>query len=248
MGEKIVIYENELKQKVVFDNGTLFCESIDMTGTSGIHGVERLAFADGQTTVSHQLSAKTIPCSFAFKNINDDDFTADQLANIFNPKIQGTLTVITRNHTYKMDVSPQNFPVFRRDKVSFIYRFDVDFVSDETLWLMDKEHPLDMTANEKYDIDSNCPYNIPLKIVFPSSNEEVTFEMNANGFTLTPHSNTLTVNTKTFRITNNNNMNQSQFLKVNNDIKDFCLKYGSNWVRCTSDVQISYYNLSNGEI
>ena len=50
-GEKNVIYENSLGQRISFDNKKLFIESIDMTGTTGIHASESLASADGQTSV-----------------------------------------------------------------------------------------------------------------------------------------------------------------------------------------------------
>ncbi len=129
-GEKNVIYENSLGQRLVFDNRQLFIEYIDMIGTTGIHAAESLASADGQTSVYHQLGAKTIPCSFALKNINLDDYTKLYLESIFNPKLSGTLTVITKNDVYKIECRPQNFPTFKRDEVKFVYRFDVDFVAD----------------------------------------------------------------------------------------------------------------------
>ena len=58
---KKVKYRNSLGQEVIFDNKIFFCERIDMTGTSGVHTSDTLAFSDGQITTNHQLSPKTIP-------------------------------------------------------------------------------------------------------------------------------------------------------------------------------------------
>ena len=116
-GNKTAVWRNALGQEIVFDNRTFFLESIDMTGTSGIHTVESLAMTDGQVTLGHHLGAKTIPCSFAWKDVRDDRWMQEHLPALFNPLIGGTLTVRTREETYSIDCYPTDVPVFKREAV-----------------------------------------------------------------------------------------------------------------------------------
>lgn len=248
-GDKIVIYENGLHQRAVFDQKYLFCESIDMTGTAGVHFTEQPALADGQAIVFSKLSAKTIPCSFAFKNTKDDSFTKTMLENIFNPKISGTLTVITKNHTYELSVRPQNQPTFKRDMVKFIYRFDVDFVSESSLWKMDSEITVPLTAAETTLLSEN-PYDLPIKIVFPNCNSSTLFNVNGKGFTLKPHTMPLTVDTQNFSVRDVNGANQNQYIDATAQLDEVYFRFGENKIICSpfADVQIFYYQLSNGEM
>ena len=247
-GDKNVIYENSLGQRIVFDNKKLFIESIDMTGTTGIHAVENLAFSDGQSSVYHQLSAKTIPCSFAIKNINLDDYTKIYLESIFNPKISGTLTVITKNDVYKIECRPQNMPTFKRDEVKFVYRFDVDFVADFPYWQKGAKIPLTLTSAETF-LYSNTPIDLPMKIVFPAGVSTL-FNVNGKGFTLKAHDIPLTVDTQNFKVTNAGGQNCNQYIDATAQLDEVYFKYGQNKIICSpfSDVQIFYYNLSLGEI
>lgn len=248
-GDKIVIYENCLHQRAVFDQKYLFCESIDMTGTAGVHFTEQPALADGQAIVFSKLSAKTVPCSFAFKNTQNDGFTKTMLENIFNPKCSGTLTVITKNHTYKLGVRPQNQPTFKRDMLKFIYRFDVDFVSESSLWKMDSEITVPLTAAETTLLSEN-PYDLPIKIVFPNCNSSTLFNVNGKGFTLKPHTMPLTVDTQNFSVRDVNGANQNQYIDATAQLDEVYFRFGENKIICSpfADVQIFYYQLSNGEM
>lgn len=248
-GDKIVIYENCLHQRAVFDQKYLFCESIDMTGTAGVHFTEQPALADGQAIVFSKLSAKTVPCSFAFKNTKDDSFTKTMLENIFNPKCSGTLTVITKNHTYELSVRPQNQPTFKRDMVKFVYRFDVDFVSESSLWKMDSEITVPLTAAETTLLSEN-PHDLPIKIVFPNCNSSTLFNVNGKGFTLKPHTMPLTVDTQTFKTTDNQGTNQNRYIDATAQLDEVYIRFGENKIICSpfADVQIFYYQLSNGEM
>ena len=248
-GDKTVIYENSLHQKAIFNQKYLFCESIDMTGTTGVHFTEQPALADGQAIVFSKLSAKTVPCSFAFKNTQNDNFTKTMLENIFNPKISGTLTVITKNHTYKLDVRPQNQPSFKRDTVKFVYRFDVDFVSASSLWQMDSEISIPLTAAETTLLSEN-PHDLPIKIVFPNCNSSTLFNVNGKGFTLKPHTMPLTVDTQNFSVRDVNGANQNQYIDATAQLDEVYIRFGENKIICSpfADVQIFYYQLSNGEM
>ena len=248
-GDKIVIYENSLHQKAVFNQKNLFCESIDMTGLSGIHSVQNLAFADGQVTVSHQLSAKTIPCSFAFKNTQNDVYTKNLLENIFIPKDNGTLTVITKDNIYSIDCYPQNAPVFKRDTVKFVYRFDIDFVSDSSLWRKGNEISVTLKSAETIILSDN-PHDLPMKIIFPSSNTATLFNVNGKGFTLKKHTMPLTVDTQTFTVKDSQGKNQNQCIDATAELDTIYFRFGKNKIICSpfTDVKILYYQLSNGEM
>lgn len=247
-GEKNVIYENSLGQRISFDNKKLFIESIDMTGTTGIHAVENLAFSDGQSSVYHQLSAKTIPCSFALKNINLDEYTKLYLESIFNPKLSGTLTVITKNDVYKIECRPQNMPTFKRDEVKFVYRFDVDFVADFPYWQKGAEISLSLSAGETF-VYSNNPIDLPMKIMFPAGPATL-FNVNGKGFNLRSHNMPLIVNTQNFKVTNSSGQNCNQYIDATAQLDEVYFKYGQNKIICSpfSGVQIFYYNISLGEI
>ena len=247
-GNKNVIYENSLGQRLFFDNKKLFIESIDMMGTSGIHAAESLASADGQTSVYHQLGAKTIPCSFALKNINLDDYTKLSIESIFSPKLSGTLTVITKNDVYKIECRPQNMPTFKRDEVKFVYRFDVDFVADFPYWQKGAEISLSLSAGETF-VYSNNPIDLPMKIVFPAGPATL-FNVNGKGFTLKPHTMPLTVDTQTFKITDNQGTNQNRYIDATAQLDEVYFRFGENKIVCSpfADVQIFYYQLSNGEM
>ena len=248
-GDKTVIYENSLHQKAIFNQKYLFCESIDMTGTTGVHFTEQPALADGQAIVFSKLSAKTVPCSFAFKNTQNDGLTKTMLENIFNPKCSGTLTVITKNHTYKLGVRPQNQPTFKRDMVKFIYRFDGDFVSESSLWKMDSEITVTLTASETTLLSEN-PHDLPIKIVFPNCNSSTLFNVNGKGFILKPHTMPLTVDTQNFSVRDVNGANQNQYIDATAQLDEVYFRFGENKIICSpfADVRIFYYQLSNGEM
>lgn len=243
-GDKIAVYENALHQKIVFDNKFLFLESIDMTGTAGVHTAESLAFADGQVTISRQLAAKTIPCSFAFKNVKDDFYTKRRLEQIFNPKISGTLTVYTQKNKYQIDVYPQNVPTFQRDKVKYVYRFDVDFVADYPYWRVGDEQ--EIIGNS---FKSANPLDIPLKIYYPADESTIYVTVNSKGFYLSARNFPVWVNTQNYTVTDENGNNCSQYISASHDIDEIFLKYGSNSIgRSNRNVRIFYQNLSLGEM
>lgn len=247
-GDKIVIFKNSLHQRVIFNQKYLFCESIDMTGLSGIHSVQNLAFSDGQVTVSHQLGAKTIPCSFAFKNTKNDGYTKNLLENIFIPKDNGTLTVITKDNTYSIDCYPQNVPVFKRDEVKFVYRFDVDFVADFPYWQKGAEIPLTL-SNAETLVYSNNNIDLPMRIAFPSGPATL-FNVNGKGFILKKHTMPLTVDTQTFTVKDSQGKNQNQYIDATAELDEIFFHFGENKIICSpfTDVKILYYQLSMGEM
>ena len=251
---KKVFYQNALGQKIFFDNKTLFCESIDMLGNSAVHASETLALSDGQVTLSHQLAPKTIPCSFAFKNRNPYD--KQILESIFNPLISGTLTVYTDSNVYQIDCYPQNVPTFKRDAVPYVYRFDVDFVADFPYWRVGQKHS--MTFNWGNTIyTSQCPFNLPIEIQFPPFEAGIVFIVNNVGFQLSPRDKIVTVNTQNFSVRDNNGNNCMNYVVTNGNGYVFdkvFLRYGRNSIYVSStvspidDIQVSFYDLSFGEM
>ena len=178
-GNKILIYKPAAGMEFIADNRGIYLESIDMTGLSGIHTVQSLAFSNGQHTVRSQLGAKTIPCSFAFWDKNDDFYLRENIAGIFSPLQSGTLRVITRTAEYEIECRPQNVPVFNRDSgVPEIWRFDVDFVSDDPLWKKGPELRLTLANGGTGTLVSNpTPFDLPIVIHKPASMASSTFEI-----------------------------------------------------------------------
>ena len=163
-GTKTAVWINSLGQKLLLDNRKLLLEYIDMTGTAGIHSTEGHIFADGQTTISHQLGAKTIPCSIAFNDRRHDDHMHDYLTEIFFPKLEGKLIVYSKQNRYEIDCYPQDFPSFKRDKAKHVWKFDVNFVADFPYWrkgslqnILVSDIP---TVNSNRILTSYCPFEI----------------------------------------------------------------------------------------
>ncbi len=183
-GNKILIYKPAAGMEFIADNRGIYLESIDMTGLSGIHTVQSLAFSNGQHTVRSQLGAKTIPCSFAFWDKNDDFYLRENIAGIFSPLQSGTLRVITRTAEYEIECRPQNIPVFNRDSgVPEIWRFDVDFVSDDPLWKKGPELRLTLangdneTINTGTIVSNPTPFDLPIVIHRPADMGATAFKI-----------------------------------------------------------------------
>lgn len=258
-GRKNVIWQNSTGQEVVFNNIDLFVESIDMTGTAGIHTVESLAGADGQVTIGHNLGAKTIPCSFALKDKTGTRL--ESLAQMFRPEI-GLLTVTTADeHVYRIDCYPQNIPTFKRDRgVPYVWRFDVDFVADKPLWRKGVE--IEKTYSSLQIIDgwhvliSDCVFDIAPKLYFPASSSSVTFQNNPVGYgrnqflTVRPHPDfAVIVDTENLTVKNaSNGANVNYLIDASQELDEIRIRFGINRMSFVSGGKIIYQNLSAGEV
>lgn len=269
-GDKVVIWENDIGQSITFGNeGTLFVESIDMTGTAGIHTVESLAMADGQVSVAHHLSAKTIPCSFAL--YGDDSTMRDRLAQIFSPLRSGTLTVLTRHsgysvsEQYQIDCRPQNVPTFKRDTDLDVWRFDVDFVADFPYWRHGAEQVVKLNSSHVV-VTSECPFNIPPVIYIPAVADQVviatshrlntsdSWSPQVDAFTVNARNYAVWIDVQTMRVRKANGTYADQVISVTADIDKALVRYGQNAFYCAgagveSEIpKLYYYNLSMGEV
>lgn len=261
-GNKTAVWRNALGQKIVFDNRTLFLESIDMTGTAGIHTVESLAMTDGQVTLAHQLPAKTIPCSFAWKDVQDDRWMQEYLTQLFNPLISGTLTVYAREETYQIDCYPQAFPVFQRDSgVLCVWRWDVDFVADYPYWRKGTRRTVAVAdvPMEVFNrvLVSRCPFEIAPEIVFPATSDTVIFQLYPTGesskeIRMRGHANyAVRVITQDFKvIREDTGADCSELISATTELDAIRIRRGKNTVMVSPDngVLLSYYNLSMGEV
>ena len=269
-GRKNVIWENDLGQKLIFDNVKFYVESIDMTGNSCTHTTSSLADADGQATTGHRLEPKTIPCSFALFDDVDDDYVQRLLTQCFFPKIHGRLTVRTETSVYTIDCYPQNEPVFKKDPDLPIFRWDVDFVADYPYWNKGVEHSVSLNSNYTV-IDSRCVYDIPVKIRFPAEIGQSTVKVESrrkptdawttevDAFTVKGSLNgvtrdfALTIDTRTLKITDDSGNNVNQWVDVTAAIDKVVIKYGQTGFLCTISNTaterpvMTYYELSQGE-
>lgn len=258
---KTAVWEDILGQRIVFDNKTFFIESIDMTGTSGVNTVENLAFADGQKTIRRRLGAKTIPCSFSYNDIRHDEYIHKMLPKLFIPSIPGKLTVFTPTAEYSIDCSPQAVPVYSRDQdVSFVYRWNVDFIADFPYWrkgaCIDKAVSDFSLSGLNRIVSSDCPFNIAPEIYFPASENTVNFQLyplgsTSKSFSILPHDFPVRVITQDFSVINDNDgTDQSQLVNVTAELDEILIRYGNNIVVASPDsgVRLQYYELSMGEV
>lgn len=260
-GRKTAVWEDALGQRIVFDNKTFFLESIDMTGISGVNTVENLAFADGQKTIRRKLGAKPIPCSFSYNDVKHDEYMHKMLPKLFIPSIPGKLTVFTPTAEYSIDCSPQDGPVYKPDEeVSFVYRWNVDFVADYPYWRkgsrIDKAVSSYSVESLNRIITSDCPFDIPPDIYFPASESTVNFQLyplgsSSKSFTILPHDFPVRVITQDFSVINDNDgTDQSQLVNVTAELDEILIRYGKNIVVASPDngVRLQYYELSMGEV
>lgn len=259
IGKKNVVWRNALGQTITFDNVRFFVEEIDMTGTSGIHTVESLAGTDGQQTVDHHLAAKTIPCSFAVKDVEDDVYMQRYIAQLFSPLGEGTLTVYTRDNKYSIACYPQSVPVFKRDQsVPCVYRFSVDFVADYPYWhkgeLIVKTYSSLPGTQSNRTLLSRCPWDIPPDIYLPANaNSSVSVRMGTplKGFRLLARDFPVIVRCKDFQVVRaDTGEDCSQYLDVTAELDSIRIRYGVNNVVISPDngASLSYYELSMGEV
>lgn len=259
-GNKTAVWRNALGQEIVFDNRTFFLESIDMTGTAGIHTVESLAMTDGQVTLDHHLGAKTIPCSFAWKDVEDDRWMREYLTALFNPTMSGTLTVYTREETYSIDCYPQDFPAFQRDGgVPYVWRWSVDFVADYPYWRKGTQRNVavaDLPVEDGHRVlVSRCPFEIAPEIYLPASSASW-FAINGKGLSINGHVKAIVIKTETLEVvTADDGENCNYLIDAQYDIGRLRISYGKNVVTygvqsgsLPSGTSLSYYNLSMGEV
>lgn len=262
-GKKNMIFRNALGQEVVFDNRTLFLESIDMIGAPGIHAAESLAGADGQQTICHQLGPKTIPCGLALKAVGDVEWLKNRLSEVFFPGHgnAGTMTVVTQYGRYEIECYPANVPSFTMAENDGAYRFNVDFVADYPYWRKGAKQSITFTrgAVNSYYIQSRCPYEICPDIYLPASSSDTQMTIVASdvvgGPTLSflAHDFPIILSTRKFDMRNaNTGALCTNYLNPNVPVDDLRIRYGKNFVKVLSGVQdgivVSWYELSMGEI
>lgn len=261
-GSKTAVWRNALGQEIVFDNYTFFLESIDMTGTAGVHTVESLAMTDGQVTLDHHLGAKTIPCSFAWKDVKGDRWMQAYLTSLFNPTVSGTLTVYTPEETYSIDCYPQDSPTFQRDSgVSYVWRWNVDFVADYPYWRKGTQRTVAVAdvPMEGFNrvLVSRCPFEIAPEIVFPATSVAAIFQLYPTGesskeIRMREHADyAVRVITQDFKvIREDTGADCSELISATTELDTIRIRRGKNTVMVSPDngVLLSYYNLSMGEV
>ena len=252
-----MIYRNSLGQEVVFDNRVLYLEAIDMIGTPGIHTAESLAMSDGQRTIRHQLGAKTIPCSFAVKDVGNVEWLKHKLTEVFFPKLTGTMTVITMYGRYEIDCYPLNVPTFRMAENDGVWRFDVDFVADDPYWRKGGEHVMTLTDTHSQTLQSYCPFDIYPVLEFPAYNNDLGIafrnSQGENAVYVEDHNFPIRLTIKPFSMINTSTgANCTNYLQTSKNIGRIVIRYGTNTITrftgSVSGVVLRYYDLSMGEI
>lgn len=255
-GNKNVIWKNHYGQEITFDNRKLYVESIDMTGTAGVHTVETLAQANGQVSLHHNLAAKTIPCRFAFRDVHGDHWLQEHLPGLFNPEAgAGTLTVLTDKHRYTIGCYPQDIPTFERDEnVDDIWRFNADFVADSPLWRQDGKRTVAINSSTTA-IRSECPFEVAPDIYLPASGA-LWIAINGKGLSVDDHEWPIIIKAATLDVIKAaDGADCSYLIDAQYDIDSLRIRYGKNIVTygvrsgdSPSGASLSYYNLSAGEV
>lgn len=230
----------------------LYCSNMDLSGVNGIFATENYAFSHGQVTVSRNIGARTIPCQFIFNDRCNDEAFRNKLCAVFSPLLTGTLTIETgsRLHgsTYEIDVYPAAVPVFRRDTVNYLWKFEVDFIADYPFFRKKKQQIITLT--DAYTIiKSDSPIDVPLEITFPESAVFTNYATGA-GFTLHQHpdNKAVTVNTKDFSVIDEDGNDVNHLIGMSDDISRVGLVYGDNniFCACGSPVVMKWYDLVLG--
>lgn len=252
---KSVTYKAENGLEVTFDCcSDLLCEYLDTTSLQGVFATSTLLGSDGQVTTSALIGAKTVVGQFAVDIIDEDrrQKTLDYIKKVFNPKNKknkGKLIVRSKND-YEIECRPSAVPQFKRDRnVSYIYRFDVDFVCDYPYFkqcgVITK--PL---VNGDNVIFSASEIDTPVEIYISDCTGGAIINLeNANIEMLSCDN--ATVSTKTFTATDDSGNDVTNKINVSSNIEDFKLHYGKNNIFLavnSGGAVLRYYYLTTGVI
>lgn len=257
MGIKKIRYTNSLGVSIDFDNKKLFCENMDLTGMPGTFSVDAFAYTNGQITTSRSIGGRTIPCSFALVDRNDDESLRNKLAAAFSPLLTGTLRIQTGNdmhgNVYEIDVYSSAVPVFKRDSgVWYVWRWDVNFVADYPFFRKHRPNIVRLSERETV-VASYSTIDVPIKITFPQTAQfrNVTTGTGFNVRAAEGHPFPITVDTAAFTITDSNGDDAGSAVSISDDISRVLLIPGNNTIQCdwndhTDPVVLEYPELSLG--
>lgn len=253
---KKVLYKTPVGD-IYFDNKTLFCEQMDLTGTAGVFRSDSLALSDGQVTTGVNLQARTIPMSFAFKDRHNDAYMRERLAALFSPLNSGELVVRTDYNTYTITVRPKDIPVFTRDKnVSYVWRWNVDFIADFPYWRKGlQQHQATWDRSMYLTVHNSSLCNVPMEIKFFGGTVTV-FGNRTTGsgfFEARPGDNEyIIVNSLNFTVKNQNGEDCNQCIEATTQLDQVYLQPGDNVLELPSSGEVRpvvyWWDLSLGVI
>lgn len=237
------------------DRAPYFLEKIDAASISGVFTTDIIPDCVGQVTTSRTFGARTVECELAvtFDSPDMELFKKQILSEItecFNPLSNGTLEIETDTGVYEINCYPQESPKFDNGKLPYIYRFTVDLVCDYPYFKNKRVNKKDLPANTSIIINSSSVIdNREIIITIPSFDEN---------FTLTNKSTNkeirlikfgggkVVLDVLNYSLTAVGNVDVSQFIDVNCDIENFCLKRGKNELLSNLDSMIEYRDILLG--
>lgn len=252
---KKILYQNSSGFQTAFYTYKLpLCEKIDCSGVGADFISDSLAFADGQVTTFKKLNARTIPADFALSIIDEKEAERklDYMIKLFNPLDDGKLTLVNDTGTYEIYCSPAETPSFDNSKVSYVYRFSVDFICDYPYFKQLGAIGETITGGVSTEIISNSVPDTPVQIFISDCTNGATLVLNnRNGsakIEILPYDKALTIDTQTFTAINANGIDVTKKIKVSSIIEDFVLTYGKNDLYLTGadSAVISWNNLAIG--
>ena len=254
---KKVLYQNSSGFQAVFYTYKLpLCESIDASGIGADFTSDSLTFADGQITTYKKLKPRQIPADFALSIVDEKEAERklDYMTKLFNPLDDGKLTLVNDIGTFEIYCSPAETPSFDNSKVSYVYRFSVDFVCDYPYFkqLGAIGRTITATNGVAQIIKSNSVPDTPVQIFIPDCTNGADIEIYNSKYSakivVLSHDKAVTVDTRTFKVIDATSVDVSNKIKVSSSIEDFLLTYGDNkiYLAGTDSVIISYNNLMIG--
>ena len=252
---KKVLYQNSSGFQAAFYTYKLpLCESIDASGVGADFISDSLAFGDGQITTYKKLKPRQIPADFALSIIDEKEAERklNYMTKLFNPLDDGKLTIVNDIGTFEIYCSPAETPSFDNSKVSYVYRFSVDFICDYPYFKQLGSLGATIEVGTSTEIISNSVPDTPVQIFIPDCSNGATLVLNnRNGsakIEILPYDKALTIDTQTFTAINANGIDVTKKIKVSSSIEDFVLTYGKNTLYLTGadSAVFSWNNLMIG--
>lgn len=234
---KKVIYKNCYGEEITFTRHfPLYVEKINTFGITGRFTSDSIIGSPGQYTAFLGDSGKTITAEFAYWNRLRDDMTLRKIERVFTPLKTGLLTVFDEDDMiYTIEAYPNAMPVFQRS--GSVLRWTVNFQADYPYWEKGYEDIV-VTVPAHVATAVHNPGMIPVSpvLVLPQYGQSRTISKTsgqAASFSVdSSPDHELTVNTRNFKVVDENGNNKNNLLYASAELDEFFLEPGVNYLYC----------------
>lgn len=252
MRVKKVIYKNCYGEEITFTRHfPLYVEKINTFGITGRFTSDSIIGSPGQYTAFLGDSGKTITAEFAYWNRLRDDMTLRKIERVFTPLKTGLLTVFDEDDMiYTIEAYPNSMPVFQRS--GSVLRWTVNFQADYPYWEKGYEDIV-VTVPAHVATAVHNPGMIPVSpvLVLPQYERSRTISKTsgqAASFSVdSSPDHELTVNTRNFKVVDENGNNKNNLLYASAELDEFFLDPGVNYLYCMqSSFTVKFKELAAG--